>query len=253
MSDRESSAPPGYESFLVGRARVVAQQSVAGAVREAMAAQTLHEWAARQPGARGMKGRATAWATTLPNGVEVVVRHSQHGGLLAPLTQDLFRAPTRAPVELSAALRLAEAGVPTPEVLAYAVYPAFGPFVRADVATRLQRGVALPEAWRAAKTDDERFALLASVRDLIAALTRAGARHPDLNVRNVLVLESENTPTAAVLDVDRVIFGERGGEALRNSNVYRILISMAKEGIGFDMKLETDQIGAMLSGTAVIG
>jgi 3-deoxy-D-manno-octulosonic acid kinase len=47
----------------------------------------------------------------------VVVRHAWHGGLLAPLTRDLFAPPTRAPHELRVALRLADAGVPTPEVV----------------------------------------------------------------------------------------------------------------------------------------
>jgi len=50
--------------------------------------------------------------------------------------------------------RLADAGVPTPEIVAYAVYPAFGPFARADVATRALDGRDFPEAWRAAADDD---------------------------------------------------------------------------------------------------
>ena len=241
MSVQVRSAPPGYESFLVGRAQVVAQQSLSGAVREAMASMTLHEWAAQQAGARGMKGRAIAWATALPNGVEVVVRHSQHGGLLASLTRDLFRAPTRAPLELAAALRLADAGVPTPEVLAYAVYPAFGPFVRADVATRLLRGVTLPEAWNAAATEDARSALADALAALLAALRRAGAHHPDLNVRNVFVLDGASGPTAAVLDVDRVTFGAAGDPALAALNVRRLLRSMAKERVGYGVNLTSRQ------------
>jgi hypothetical protein len=249
VSVHTSSAPPGYESFLVGRARVVAQQSLSGAVREAMTSQTLHEWAARQPRARGMQGRAMAWATTLPNGVEVVVRHSEHGGLFARVTQDLFRAPTRAPLELAAALRLADAGVPTPEVLAYAVYPAFGPFVRADVATRLLHGVPLPEAWEAATSEDARSALVDAVAVLLAALRRAGAHHPDLNVRNVFVLDSPAVPTAAVLDVDRVTFGAAGDPALAVLNVRRLLRSMAKERVGYGADI-TSRLAQRLNATA---
>ena len=191
----EPPVPAGYETFPVGSARVVAHGPVANAVREAMAGTSLHAWAARQPGARAMRGRTTAWATALPNGVEVVVRHSTHGGLLAPLTGDRFLAPTRAPAELDAALRLAEAGVPTAEVLAYAVYPAPpGPFFRADVATRLLRGRALPDAWNAASTLEARWALIEALARLLEALRAAGAHHPDLNVRNVLVLEAAAGP-----------------------------------------------------------
>jgi hypothetical protein len=233
----EAPAPPGYESFLVGRVRVVAQHAHAAAIRSAMFNVTLHEWASRQPMARAMQGRATAWATVLPNGGEIVVRHSRHGGLLAPLTGDRFLTPTRAPLELAAALRLADAGVPTPEVLAYALYPAFGPFVRADVVTRLIHGRALPEAWDATTTDDERWALVDALARLLEELRRAVAHHPDLNVRNVLVLDGGSGPTAAVLDVDRVTFAAAGDDVPVGRNVRRLLRSMAKERIGYGVNL----------------
>jgi hypothetical protein len=245
----DSSAPPGYESFLVGRARVVAHSALSGAVKSAMSGESLHRWAARQPGARAMQGRATAWATTLSGGVEVVVRHSRHGGLLAPITGDLFLAPTRAPLELAAALRLAGAGVPTPEVLAYAVYPAFGPFARADVATRLLHGVGLPEAWHATTTDDGRWTLIEVLTRLLGALRAAGAHHPDLNVHNVLLLDGANGPSAAVLDVDRVVFGTPGDFVLAERNLRRLLRSMAKERVGSGVNLTSRQVQRMRTGT----
>ncbi len=245
----EPSAPPGYESFLVGRAQVVAHGALAGAVRSVMTGATLHEWASRQTGARAMQGRATAWATTFPNGVEVVVRHSQHGGMLAPITGDRFLAPTRAPHELAAALRLANAGVPTPEVLAYAVYPAIGPFARADVATRLLRGLALPEAWPATLTVDETWILVEAIAKLLEALRRAGAHHPDLNVRNVLMLDGLGGLTAAVLDVDRVAFGVPGDTGLSGQNLQRLLRSMRKTRVGYGVNLTSRQIQRLRAAT----
>jgi hypothetical protein len=242
---RAPQAPRGYESFPVGRAHVVAQQPLVGAVREAMTGASLHEWAARQPGAHAMQGRATAWATALPNGVQVVVRHSRHGGLLAPLTGDRFLAPTRAPFELAAALRLADAGVPTPELLAYAVYPAIGPYARADVATRLLRGHALPEAWAAATTEDARSALVDAVSLLLGALRGAGAYHADLNVRNILVLDVAGAPAAAVLDVDRVTFGTPGDPAIAGKNLRRLLRSMEKRRVGYGVNLSAQQLERM--------
>jgi len=238
----EPRAPAGYESFLVGRTRVVARATLVGELRSVLPGATLHAWAARQPGARAMQGRATAWATVLPNGVEVVVRHSRHGGLLAPLTGDLFRSPTRAPTELAAALRLAGAGVPTPEVLAYAVYPAIGPFARADVATRLLHGRGLPEAWKAAASDEERWALIDVLSRLIGGLRRAGAHHPDLNVHNMLVLDAAPGPTAAILDVDRMMFGMPGDAALALRNVRRLLRSMKKQRVGCGVDLTSRQV-----------
>lgn len=242
MSGQGTSAPPGYESFLVGCARVVVKQALADDVRSVMSGASLHEWAARQPGAVAMKGRATAWATKLPHGAELVVRHSHHGGLLAPLTRDLFVEPTRAPLELAAALRLSGTGVATPEVLAYAVYPAFGPFARADVATRLMRGTALPEAWKATGTPEDRWALINALTRLLEALRRAGAHHPDLNVRNVLVLDAAGTSSAAVLDVDRVTFGAPGDATIARWNVQRLLRSMRKERIGYGVDLTSRQV-----------
>ena len=234
-------APPGYESFLVGRAQVVALAAVAGDVRTAMSGGTLHEWASRQPGARAMQGRATAWATTFPGGAEVVVRHSQHGGLLAPITGDLFFAPTRAPLELAAAVRLAAAGVPTPQVLAYAVYPA-GPFCRADVATALVSGVALPDAWPSSLSADETWVLVEAIAKLLESLHRAGAHHPDLNVRNVLMVDGPAGRTAAVLDVDRVVFGPPGDPSLSRRNLHRLLHSMRKEQAGSGVNLTARQV-----------
>ncbi len=227
----------------------MAQQPLVGAVREAKTGASLHEWAARQPGAHAMQGRATAWATALPNGVQVVVRHSRHGGLLAPLTGDRFLAPTRAPFELAAALRLADAGVPTPELLAYAVYPAIGPYARADVATRLLRGHALPEAWAAATTEDATRSAMVAARcnrlTLLGALRGAGALHADLNVRNVLVLDVAGAPAAAVLDVDRVTFGTPGDPAIAGKNLRRLLRSMEKRRVGYGVNFSAQQLERM--------
>ena len=236
------SAPPGYESFVVGRAQVVARAELADDARAALAGATLHEWASRQPGARAMQGRATAWATRFPGGAEIVVRHSRHGGLLAPITRDLFVAPTRAPHELSAALRLAAAGVPTPEVVAYAVYPATGRLARADIVTRLLDGTALPEVWPATLTLDQTWVLVEAIAKLLELLRQAGAHHPDLNVRNVLILDAASAPTAAVLDVDRVVFGSPGDVGTAERNLNRLLRSMGKEHIGFRTNLTSRQV-----------
>ncbi len=228
MSDHESSAPPGYDSFLIGRTRVVARQPLAAAVREAMTSATLFEFASRQPGASALEGRGTAWAAALPNGVEVVVRHSRHGGALAALTGDLFLAPTRAPQELATALRLAHAGVPTPEIVAYAMYPAVGPFARADVATRKLHGVDFPDAWRATADGVARKSLLAALAALLRSLRSAGALHPDLNLKNVFITPNGDGPTAFVLDVDRVEFGPAGSARVAAENLARLIRSARK-------------------------
>ena len=90
-----SGTPPGYVHYLTMRgADVVALAPLARAVREALAFGTLYEFAERQHaalahGARRLQGRAPVYAVTLPDGAtRVVVRHSRHGGLLAPTITD---------------------------------------------------------------------------------------------------------------------------------------------------------------------
>jgi 3-deoxy-D-manno-octulosonic acid kinase len=217
---------------------VVAHSGSARAIREALAAGTLHAWASRQAGTLALAGRGTAWTATLPDGADVVVRHSRHGGVAARLTADLFLAPTRAPRELASALRLAGAGVPTPEVVAYAVYPAIWPFARADVVTRRLRGSDFPDSWRAAPDASARRAMVRALAVLLRQLRSAGALHPDLNLKNVLLVMSDDDPTAFVLDVDRVSFGDAGSRNIGTLNLERLLRSSRKwrEQWGIDLE-----------------
>lgn len=172
---------------------------------------TLHAWASATVEHRAMRGRGTSYAVLL-GGTPVVVRHSRHGGLLAPLTRDLFVAPTRAPYELHAAIRLRTSGVPTPEIVAYATYTVMPGVRRADVVTREVAGHPLRT--------------VAEAGPLLAAMSRAGAVHPDLNARNILV----GTETY-VLDVDRVYFLPPDDPRVIARNRARLLRSARKLGL----------------------
>ena len=185
-----TQVPAGYTQFRHGGADVVALGSCADAVRRAVDDRSLYAYAAAHPARRELRGRGVAYAVTLPDGeTRVVVRHSRHGGLLAPVTGDRFLTPTRAPRELRTALRLAQVGVPTPEVIAYATYPAGGIFRRSDVATReVIGGQDLVTCLAAGTPDRTRASALDATADLLRALQRSGARHPDLNVKNVLIV-----------------------------------------------------------------
>lgn len=263
MSGAGVIAPPGYERFSVRDATVVTLADAVRGVQEALSVcRTLHAWASTLPSATAHQGRATAWGARLPRSeIDVVVRHSQHGGMLAAVTGDLFRWPGRAPWELEVSRRLRHAEVATPEVVAYLVYPAGPLFCRNDVATRrLPDGEDLPAAWRHAPPA-EREAQLEAVIGLLHALRRAGAHHPDLNAKNIYLAPerraaprrtrrkdapiAQPTWTAFVLDVDRVRFiesGDDGAEAARR-NAARLRRSLlkwrAREGLPFsDAQLE---------------
>lgn len=220
--------PVGFVGFTVARARVVCAAELEHAVRTALRETgSLYEFAKAQAGARELAGRGVAYAVTLPGDAErVVIRHNRHGGLLAPLTGDLFRPPTRAPIELRIAERLIASGVPTPRVLGYAMYPAAPGLWRADVMTReisdaadLSRTLMLP--------GEDRKAALAATADLVAALSAISARHHDLNVKNVLLRPSDGGIDAFALDVDRVTFGGDATTVLE-ANLARLVRSARK-------------------------
>lgn len=231
--------PPGYERLLLGHAVAVARSDLAASVRHVLigadgARSTLHEYAARQPGARRLQGRGAVYAVSLPRSAErVVVRHSHHGGLFAPLTRDVFLAPTRAPYELETSLELAKRGVPSPSVVAYALYPSGGLFQKADVCSREIAGSRDLSQFLVRGKVAERSAALDATARLVATLSHAGARHHDLNAKNVLIASE----SAYVLDVDRVTLGGSPETAL-DANLARLNRSLRKW---------RDQLGASIS------
>jgi len=221
--------PAGFERLLLGHAVAVARSDVAVSVRGSLVNAdgtrcTLHEYAARHPSARQLQGRDAAYAVTLPQStVRVVVRHNRHGGLFGSITGDRFLSPTRAPYELETSLTLAQLGVPTPEVVAFALYPPGGWLQRSDVCSREISGSRDLAQILTGEGGTERAAALAATATLVAALARAGARHHDLNAKNVLLAYE----TAYVLDVDRVTLGAKPDTAL-DGNLSRLGRSLRK-------------------------
>jgi len=223
--------PSGYVPLEVGHARAVARSELADSVRDALLVGTLHTYAARHPERRALQGRGVAYAAPLPRGGgRVVVRHNHHGGIFARLTGDRFLVPTRAPHELDTSLLLASRGVPTPQIVAYALYPA-GPLLRrADIASREIENARDAEAElavaRSAADVDE---ILEATARLVAALTRAGARHHDFNLKNVLLARAGSAElTAYVLDVDRVEFLRPRDPRVTELNLRRLTRSVRK-------------------------
>mgnify|MGYP002778295452 CR=1 FL=1 len=216
--------PAGWQETRVGDVVLVAHGSVAGEVAPILEREpSLHEWAMRMPGAEAMQGRHVAWATTLPeSGVPVVVRHSAHGGLLAPITSDRFARP-RAGDELRLSWSLRQVGVHTPRVLAYALHPALGRLLwRADVMTqRVPRARDLAAVLR--DTDDASLAAIVDATELLLTRLRTSlAHHPDLNVKNILIAPDDaGAPLAWVLDVDTVRFAQSNAGTLNRARLVR--------------------------------
>ena len=225
MSDAD--VPSGFVPLTIGRAHAVCAAHVADAVREALGAGTLYDYAHRHPDARALRGRGVVYAVPLPGDAErVVVRHNHHGGFFAAATRDLFRLPTRAPHELVLSERLREYGIPTPRMLGYVVYRAPLGFARADVMTRevpnsfdFSVAITSPDG-------DVRARAIAAVCSLVLALCSVGACHADLNVKNILLYEAAGSLEAMVLDVDCVRFDTP--EIALEVNLERLLRSARK-------------------------
>ena len=239
--------PAGYEFIRVGGAEAAAVPALAPLMRDVLAAGTLYAYAQSRPDATALAGRQPAYAIAAPDGDgRLVVRHNRHGGALARLTGDRFLSPTRAPHELDVSARLAAAGVPTPPMLAYAVYGR-GLLARSDVATRMVEPATDLAAVLAAGNDASRARALDLTATLVAQLARAGARHADLNAKNVLIgsgAPGPDAPPALVLDVDRVTFGWTPADALAH-NLSRLDRSLRKRRARFGEAVADAEIAQM--------
>jgi tRNA A-37 threonylcarbamoyl transferase component Bud32 len=201
--------PRGYTRTNESGTVIVARDDVlAGIVAAVRDGGTLHGFASRVPTARALHGREPAYAITLPLvDLPVVVRHNRHGGALRALTGDLFLAPTRAPEELEISVALRARNVPTPWVVACAIYPAGLGMARSDVVTEeIPDSQDFGALLLATNPDsDDRRMCWNAVRRLLKRLASAGVRHHDLNVKNILLRRAHDDLFAAyVLDVDRV-------------------------------------------------
>lgn len=229
---------PSYERFAVGGARVVATMTCAASIRDVLQRERLYEYAARQPDATPLVGRAPVFAINLPGSCgRVVVRHNMRGGWMAKINKDLFILPTRGFRELIASLRLRASGVSTPEVVAYVSYPLNWILRRSDVATReIVNGHDLSVALTKVTDHAHRVMVLDAVAKLLRSLTHAGAHHPDLNLKNVLVTAGEGEGLDAhVLDVDRVRFSSPGSPLVAKANLDRLIRSLRKWRDNFEL------------------
>jgi hypothetical protein len=222
---------PSYERFEVAGARVVSTITCAGTIRGVLEKERLYDYAARQPDAVPLVGRAPVFAINLAGSCgRVVIRHNMRGGWMAKISKDLFVLPTRGFRELIASLRLRASGVSTPEVIAYVSYPKNWILRRSDVATReIANGHDLSVALAKVTDHQHRVMVLDAVAKLLRALTHAGAHHPDLNLKNVLLTAGEGEGLEAhVLDVDRVRFSSPGSPLIAKANLDRLIRSLRK-------------------------
>lgn len=248
MSSAADAMPAGFVRVGVAPREAVVREREANDVRAVLTASTLHEWASRVDGANLYTGRAPAFGVRLPSsGTRVVVRHACHGGMLAPVTRDLFAGAGRAPHELAIAARLTESRVPTPAFVGYAVYPAGLGLSRIDVLVEEVAGAR--DLANVVRDGGVTLPLLDATARLLAALARAGARHEDLNLKNVLISrpappDDSAAPTAWAIDVDRVSLGHPRVRAME-ANIARLARSARKWRRGRELPFSEEHLATL--------
>jgi len=149
-------------------------------------------------------GREAHPVATLPIGSRVVVRRYRRGGMMRLVNRGLYFGGNRAFDELRAAERARAGGVRTPVVVAAIERPARVAGYRAWLATVLLSGGLNLAAWLAAEADEaRRHAVLREAGRQTAMMHAAGVAHADLNLRNLLVLPTENGDEVYLLDFDK--------------------------------------------------
>ncbi len=222
---------PAYESFELPGTYVIAKSACAEALKSVLEAGPLYEFAAKQPDAREFSGRAPVFAISLPDACgKVVVRHATRGGMMSRISKDVFLRPTRGLRELLNSLRLRALGVSTPEVVACVTYHAGWMLRRSDVATQeIVGGHDLSVVLSTFTESGHRDMAIAAAIKLLRGLTRAGAYHKDLNLKNIVLTSDDSADLEAhVLDVDRVRFSTPGSPLVAQANLGRLLRSLRK-------------------------
>ncbi len=203
---RGNVTPPGFSRGVRGAIEFVARNDAFDEVNDVLAKHgSLYEWARLQPQNRVLRGRAPVYVATFPvSGLQVAVRHAWHGGFLAPITRDLFLAPTRAPRELNTSLQLAAVGVATTAVIGFSAIRTLRFFRRVDVmSTYMPDAIDLGAVIEGHTPHFSVEEIVCALSILLQQLDRAGAIHPDLNAKNILLSRCTNGHIeAAVIDVD---------------------------------------------------
>lgn len=165
----------------------------------------LHEAASRQADAI-LQGRGQVPVLTTSQG-RWAVRHYHRGGIVAgPLLGDRYLrfGSTRPVREAHTSHEVRQRGVPTPRVVAGAVYPG-GAFYRADLVTEFVADASDLKhmLFEEERSDLERTSMLEGVGRLLACTAAAGVEHLDLNAKNVLVAQRSREACPLLLDLDR--------------------------------------------------
>jgi hypothetical protein len=191
--------PPGFSRRSIDGAALVLRDDVADALVAAGVA-SPETWRARASATYAGRGRP--FGVEIADAGRVFVRQYLHGGALRRVTGERYTGDARFLAELSALVDAATAGVPVETPLGVVSAPA-------GLGTRRGWLIAreIPDAVDALRflvdgpTPARRRAVLAAAGRAMRALHDAGFDHPDLHLKNLLVVPDGRV---LVLDLDGV-------------------------------------------------
>jgi tRNA A-37 threonylcarbamoyl transferase component Bud32 len=161
-------------------------------------------------------------------GDSLVVKQVLHGGLYGRVNPDGFRGPGRLLRELRLTVAARERGVPAPEI-ALAAWTHGRPCRLFLASVRVPASRSLEEWICHDRSDGRRAQALAAAARAVREMHDAGMVHGDLNLRNLMVAETERTPEGFVVDLYGSRLAARVGEAGRTRNLARLLRSAVKD------------------------
>jgi 3-deoxy-D-manno-octulosonic acid kinase len=141
-------------------------------------------------------------------------------------------------------------GIPTPRVVAAAMYPE-GAFYRADLVTDFVSDSSdlvetlFDDRRKGPGGAGERLDALRATGELIRKLASVGIRHRDLHARNVLLEWQGAAPTAHLLDLDRCEVGREGTQISPVSMHQRLRRSLLKWTHGTGIRLSEREWDAL--------
>lgn len=197
--------PPGLPPDSVAvRTRTgdwIARGACASAIARGEADFILSGPGTRQPAAGKGRGPVARFAL---GGIPSVGKRALHGGLLGPLLGGLYMGSRRVLDQLRASVRLAQAGVPTPEILAVGSRRVAGFFrAQAIVAREIAGARNLHELAGESLSGARRREIVDRAAGVLRDMHDAGFDHADLNLANLVWGRGRAGETLFVVDLDR--------------------------------------------------
>lgn len=199
-------------------------------------------------GSQSFRGRAAvATWNNAAFSAPLVVRRCSHGGFWRHFAGDRYLGDRRARIEIEHSQRMQKLGIATPEIVGVVLYKR-GLFARMDFLTvQVPNSVDFVAFLASQPTAQQRTAVIQAVRDLLAQCALHGLLHKDLNARNILLVHTNNSARAYLLDVEDVVWAPEKAEQVRAANHARLARSLRKRVRKGDLAMAPQQLLALIS------